>query len=711
MEPAALTATSPRRLLQNSSFDFRHSLRIHYRNPPHHKLFTLNLQDLNRPQQQAVKCIDQPCLVLAGAGSGKTGVITRKIAWLIENGYAPGQVCAVTFTNKAAREMRQRVNRLLDNKTAKGLRISTFHSLGQRILVQESQRLGYRRGFSIMDSRDVETCLEGLAHRDLGDREQLRQAQFQISRWKNDFVDPDAAATLADNDVMHAQARLYAKYQQQLLACNSMDFDDLIMLPVQLFRLHAEVLNYWQDRIRYLLIDEYQDTNTSQYEIVRALCGMRQKLTVVGDDDQSIYAWRGARPENLQRLQQDFPSLQVIKLEQNYRSTSRILGVANHLIANNRHLFEKQLWSASAAGDPVRVFPCKNADDEATRVSVDILSRRFQQNTPCKQFALLYRSNFQSRTYEKALRDHSIPYQVTGGKAFFERREIKDIMAYLRLLTNPDDDQALLRIINVPRREIGATSIRALADYAAQRKRSLDIAMRELGMLESLGQRARLRIQEFIELISELRHQAEHEDAMSFCRALVTKLEYADWLEETSNSPKQAEAALENVMELVSWIGNLQKERDNKSLAAVVSHLSLMSILENDEEQKQQDAVQLMTIHAAKGLEFDNVYLVGFEEDSLPHHQSQDADGIEEERRLAYVGITRAAKTLTLSYAKTRQKFGELQHCEPSRFIYELPEDDLEGAEHTLSKLSETEKHERGLEAFADLKALLGTAD
>ena len=510
---------------------------------------------------------------------------------------------------------------------------------------------------------------------------------------------------------MRAQAQLYLEYQQHLLTCNSMDFDDLIMLPVQLFRLHTAVLNHWQDKIRYLLIDEYQDTNTSQYEMVSALCGMRQKLTVVGDDDQSIYAWRGARPENLQRLQQDYPSLQVIKLEQNYRSSSRILGVANHLIANNRHLFDKKLWSASAAGDPIRVFPCKNADDEATRVVVDILSRRFQQDTPCRQFAILYRSNFQSRNYEKALRDHSIPYQVTGGKAFFDRREIKDIMAYLRLLTNPDDDQALLRIINVPRREIGAASVRALAGYATARKRSLDIAMRELGMLEALGQRARMRIQDFIELISELRQQAVHDDAMSLCQTLVTKLDYAAWLEESCSSPKQAEAALDNVMELISWIGNLQKERDDKSLAAVVAHLSLMSFLENDEEQKQQDAVQLMTIHAAKGLEFDNVYLVGFEEDSLPHHQSQDADGIEEERRLAYVGITRAATTLTLSYAKTRQKFGELQHCEPSRFLYELPEADLEGAEHTLSKLSENEKHQRGLDAFADLNALLGTAD
>jgi ATP-dependent DNA helicase Rep len=671
----------------------------------------LNLQDLNQPQQQAVKCIDRPCLVLAGAGSGKTGVITRKIAWLIQQGYATQHICAVTFTNKAAREMRQRVNRLLDKKTTKGLRISTFHSLGQRILIQESHRLGYRRGFSIMDSRDVEACLDGLAHRLEQNTDYIKQTMVQISRWKNDFIAPAEATATADTPLLQAQAHLYQEYQQHLLACNSMDFDDLIMLPVQLFRNHTEVLNNWQDRIRYLLIDEYQDTNTSQYELVKALCGIRQKLTVVGDDDQSIYAWRGARPENLQRLQQDFTKLEVIKLEQNYRSSNRILGAANQLIANNQHLFEKKLWSVSGAGDLIRVFPCRNAEDEANRVVVDILSKRFQENTPCSQFAILYRSNFQSRNYEKALRDHSIPYQVAGGNAFFERREIKDIMAYLRLLTNPDDDQALLRIINVPRREIGTTSIKALATYAGSRKRSLNIAMRELGLLESLGNRARIRIQEFSELISELRLKAQQDDAMGLCRTLILEIGYADWLGETCTSSKQAEAAMENVMELISWIGNLQRDRDDKSLDAVVSHLSLMSILENDEDHKPQDAVQLMTIHAAKGLEFEQVYLVGFEEDSLPHHQSQDTDSIEEERRLAYVGITRAASNLTLSYAKTRQKFGERLQCEVSRFLYELPESDLEGAEHTSSKLSDNERHQRGLDTFADLKALLGTAE
>ena len=342
---------------------------------------------------------------------------------------------------------------------------------------------------------------------------------------------------------------------------------------------------------------------------------------------------------------------------------------------------------------------------------MDIVSKRLQENVQFRQFAILYRSNFQSRNYEKALRDQSIPYQVAGGNAFFDRREIKDIMAYLRLLANPDDDQALLRIINIPRREIGATSIRTLADYAKARRCSLDAGMREMGLLESLNRRVRLRVGEFIDLIDELRHHAENLDAMALCQRLLDMTEYRAWLDETSTSSKQAESAFENVMELVSWIGNLQKQREENSVQEIISHLSLMSMLENNESDVADDAVQLTTIHAAKGLEYDHVYLSGFEEDSLPHHQSHDAEGIEEERRLTYVAITRAGQSLTLSYAKTRQKFGELQHCEPSRFLYELPESDLEGAEHVNSKLSDDEKHQRGLDAFADLKALLGGAD
>ena len=673
----------------------------------------MKLQDLNPPQQQAITCVDQPCLVLAGAGSGKTRVITHKIAYLIHQaGYDPSTIRALTFTNKAAREMKQRATALLGKKHAKGLGISTFHTLGLRILQSEYYTLGYRKGFSIMDSRDVESCLSELtlrSHQD--DPSFVKQTMYQISRWKNEFIDASRAQSIAESPLEEIQANIYQAYQQHLRACNSMDFDDLIMLPVHLFRSNDDVLLKWRGKIHYLLVDEYQDTNTSQYELINLICGLRQKLTVVGDDDQSIYAWRGARPENIIRLREDFPDLQVIKLEQNYRSTSRILNSANTLIAKNPHLFEKKLWSAAGAGEFIRVFPCKNTDDEASRVAVDIISRRFQTNDAYSRFAILYRSNFQSRNYEKALRDHSIPYQITGGTAFFERREVKDIMAYLRLLCNPDDDQALIRIINTPRREIGTATIQGLANYARSRHCSLGQAMHELGLRETIGNRAAHRLQGFGDLISEMRIEVEQLDAMALAKLLIAKLDYSDWLSETSGSQKQADDAMENVLELISWIGNLQKTRGDNSLAGLISHLSLMSILENDEDNNQQDAVQLMTLHAAKGLEFPHVYLVGFEEDSLPHHQSQDADGLEEERRLAYVGITRAEKTLTLCHAKTRQKFGELQHCEPSRFLFELPEEDLEGAEHLASKLTESEKAAKAMNTFADLKAMLGGSD
>jgi ATP-dependent DNA helicase Rep len=534
---------------------------------------------------------------------------------------------------------------------------------------------------------------------------------YQISHWKNEFIDPISAIRTADTPLLESQARLYQQYQEHMLACNTLDFDDLIMMPVILFRRNEDALLKWRGKIHYLLVDEYQDTNTSQYELIKLISGLRQKLTVVGDDDQSIYAWRGAKPENINLLGQDFPTLEVIKLEQNYRSSGRILNSANQLISINEHLFEKKLWSASGPGEFIRVIPCRNADDEASRVAQDILTRRFQTNDDYKKFAILYRSNFQSRVFEKSLRDNSVPYQITGGTAFFERSEIKDVMAYLRLVTNPDDDRALLRIINVPRREIGASTIKTIANYAGSRHNSIGRTIKEYGLQQNLAKRAWIKIQSFSDLIDELRNKSKEMDALAFSKHLITTLDYEHWLRDISTSSKQADSAIENLTELTSWIGNLQKQRDDSSIESLVTHLSLMSILENDDEKNEQDAVQLMTLHAAKGLEFPHVYMVNFEEDSLPHHQSQEADSIEEERRLAYVGITRAEKTLTLSYAKQRQRFGETLQCEPSRFLYELPEDDLEGAEHIASKLSPDEKKLQGLGHLADLKAMLNAAN
>jgi len=674
----------------------------------HDRIRRMNLQHLNQPQRDAVQTIQQPCLVLAGAGSGKTRVITQKIAWLIrQHGLRADRIRAVTFTNKAAREMRQRASDLLSREESKGLKISTFHTLGLGILQRQYAELGYRKGFTIMDSRDVEDCLAELQHKDDPEPELVKQTRHVISNWKNDFVSPEQALAQADDALHHHHARVYLAYQEHIRACNAVDFDDLIMLPVMLFRDHPDILDHWRERVHYLLVDEYQDTNTSQYELIRLLCAVRQKLTVVGDDDQSIYAWRGARPENINRLSDDFPSLKVVKLEQNYRSSGRILKVANQLIAHNPHLFDKNLWSAAGQGEHIRVLPCKNDQDETRQVVVDIIGKHFQNNACYDQFAILYRGNHQSRLYEKALRENSVPYQVTGGTAFFERSEIKDLTAYLRIIANPDDDRALLRIINTPRREIGASTIQAIGQYAAWRHKGISSILHEAGLEEKLARKAWYRVQGFSNWLDEKRRDAEHLDCMALTRQIIQQLDYADWLRSTSNSQKQADARLENVEELISWIGNLQKNRDDDSLPSIVSQLTLMSILENSDDKQQAGGVNLMTLHAAKGLEFPYVYLVGFEEDSIPHAQCQDDAGIEEERRLAYVGITRAEKNLTLSYAQTRQKYGEVIQCDPSRFLSEMPPEELEGADFGGPKLSAAEKKSRGLEHLAGLQDLL----
>jgi ATP-dependent DNA helicase Rep len=392
--------------------------------------------------------------VLAGAGSGKTRVITHKLAYLIRDcGIAARHIAAVTFTNKAAREMKQRVGGLLHGKESSGLIVSTFHTLGLNILKREHARLGYRPGFSIFDAQDSTALLRELWQQAANDSS-VEQVQVRISHWKNGLLSPEAALAQAQDEGELAAARVFALYQQHLRAYNAVDFDDLIRYPVQLLQEHRAVLETWEHRIRYLLVDEYQDTNASQYQLVKLLMGRRGALTVVGDDDQSVYAWRGARPENLRLLAEDFPKLKVIKLEQNYRSTRRILRAANHLIARNPHVFEKRLWSELGEGDPIRVLHCRDEEHEAERVVSELLHYQLRHRASLRDYAILYRGNYQARVFERVLREHRIPYFLSGGTSFFERVEIKDIMAYLRLLVNHDDDNAFLRIINTPRREI-----------------------------------------------------------------------------------------------------------------------------------------------------------------------------------------------------------------------------------------------------------------
>ena len=665
------------------------------------------MKGLNPSQREAARYVGGPLLVLAGAGSGKTRVITHKIAHLIgECGIPARHVCAVTFTNKAAREMRARAASQVRGREARGLTISTFHTLGLDILRRHPEGAGLRPGFSLFDAQDAESVLkEHLRRSARADASSVPGVQTRISRWKNDLIPPQRALDLAEDDYEADLARLYGDYERSLRAYNAVDFDDLILAPVRLFHEHPEVLETWQGRIRYLLVDEYQDTNGAQYELVRHLVGPRGALTVVGDDDQSIYAWRGARPENLARLKTDYPHLKVVMLEQNYRSSGRILGLANALIANNPHVFEKRLWSALAPGDPPRILTCRDDNHEAERVVSEILHRHFTQGEGFGRFAILYRGNHQARPFEKALRAHNVPYFLSGGTSFFARTEVKDLMAYLRLLANPQDDAAFLRIVNIPRREIGPTTLETLAAYAAERGVPMLAACEELGLGQHLGERGQHRLAQFAAWLGGFARRAETEPVAAV-RALVEGMRYADWLRENASSREVAERRMENVTDLLDWLGALHKgELQEKTLAEMVNHLSLMDVLERQAEEEGGERVALMTLHAAKGLEFPHVFMVGMEEELLPHRTSIEAETIEEERRLAYVGITRAQVSLTFTLAQRRKRYGELIECEPSRFLSELPADQVDW--DVRREITQEERQARGRAHLASLRDML----
>jgi ATP-dependent DNA helicase Rep len=619
--------------------------------------------------------------------------------------YSADQIAAITFTNKAAREMRERASQLLTKEEAKGLTVSTFHTLGLNIIKREAKRLGYKNNFSILDAQDSAAILKELAHKE--DVEEADNLRWIISRWKNDFISVEQAALQANTTDEKLAAILYEKYQRQIKAYNAVDFDDLIVLPVRLFEQHPDALQFWQNKLRYLLIDEYQDTNACQYRFIRLLSGIRGALTAVGDDDQSIYAWRGARPENIAQLQKDYPMLKVVKLEQNYRSTARILQSANKLIGNNPHLFEKNLWSTLGEGDPIRIMPCRNPEHEAEKVVSEILKARFRDRAAFKDFAILYRGNHQSRLFEKLLRENNITYKISGGTSFFERAEVKDILAYLRLIANPDDDAAFLRIINTPKREIGTSTLEKLGEYAHERHTSLFNAAQELGFAQRIFAKATQRIETFCFWLHELIRAADSADPTKIVQQVITDIGYDDWMKNTCNTPKQAEARMKNVWEIVDWVRKLHDDGAGKeTLSDIIAHMSLVDMLERNSEEKEQDAVSLMTLHGAKGLEFPSVFLIGMEEELLPHANSVDEHSIQEERRLAYVGITRAQKNLTISYAKTRSRYGEASIVEPSRFIDELPPEHLEWEDKKV--ITPEQRQETASAYVSNLKALLG---
>jgi ATP-dependent DNA helicase Rep len=625
---------------------------------------------LNPAQDEAVRHCDGPLLVLAGAGSGKTRVITEKIGHLVDRRRVdPSRIAAITFTNKAAAEMRERVGRRLGGEAREALTVCTFHALGLRFLQQEHALAGLRRGFSVFDADDSAALVKELAPRG-ANAEAVEQLRSLVSRAKNAGLTPAQAAEVAASPREHEAAAVYADYQRRLAAFNAVDFDDLIRLPLALLDADPDLRARWQARYAHLLVDEYQDTNAAQYGLLRALAGGGMPFTAVGDDDQSIYAWRGADPHNLKALKRDFPDLRVIVLEQNYRSSQRVLRVANALIANNPHLFEKKLWSGLGEGEPVRVLPCRDPEHEAECVVADLVHRAAAGRRCWSDFAILYRGNHQARVLERALRLAEVPYHLTGGTAYFDRAEIKDLVAYLRLIANPDDDAAFLRVVNTPRREIGAATLERLGQMAATRNLSLLRTASSLDALRALPARPAVALGDFVRLIEGLAGRARREPAAAVARALVQAVDYARHLAEGSRDAGHAARRQAYLEEFLAFL-----EAGERATATLAAQLALLG---RDDQDRRGEAVRLMTLHASKGLEFPVVYLVGLEEGVLPHESALMEGSVEEERRLLYVGITRAREALTLSHAESRRRYGRIEKVGPSRFLAELPHAELD---------------------------------
>ncbi|MFT6269947.1 MAG: ATP-dependent DNA helicase Rep [Alphaproteobacteria bacterium] len=668
---------------------------------------------LNPAQQAAVEYISGPCLVLAGAGSGKTRVITNKIAYLVNVcKYKPSQIAAVTFTNKAAREMKERVSQTLGKKESRGLKVSTFHTLGLNIIKKHVTTLGYKAGFSLFDDKDSYALLNDLTSEEYaGDKDLLNHLQRSISNWKNELIMPLNAVQMnaKSTGVESEHAAFYQEYARHMQAYNALDFDDLILLPTVLLQQHQTIREKWQNTIRYLLVDEYQDTNTSQYQLVRLLVGERARFTVVGDDDQSIYSWRGAQPKNLSLLKEHYPQLKLVKLEQNYRSSQRILHSANILIQNNPHLFDKRLFSELGQGDKLKVLVAKNEDHEADKVTAELMAHKFMNDTKYKNYAILYRGNHQSRVFEKVLMQNRIPYKISGGTSFFGRGEVKDTMAYLRVLTNQSDDNAILRVINTPSRGIGRVTLAKIGEFANLNGTGLFDAMCHPQINAVLGDKAGISVQEFTKLIAITSDNVTRGDTEAVLRDFIKSLQYEEYLYAQSPSPKAAEIAMKNVSTLFGWVQDLLKGdalHAPMTLPEVVQRLTLRDMMERGEDDADADQVQLMTLHASKGLEFPYVFMVGMEEGLLPHQSSIDEDNIDEERRLAYVGITRAQQQLYFTIARERRQYGESIEPTPSRFLYELPADDVEW-EWQKKPDSEEVRQEKTAKGIAALKKLL----
>ncbi|SSY80429.1 UvrD-helicase domain-containing protein [Alysiella crassa] len=629
---------------------------------------------LNPQQQEAVEYLGGALFVLAGAGSGKTRVITEKIAYMLQSGYKPHHIAAITFTNKAAKEMQERITQRLGKERTRGLTVSTFHALGMRILREEAGHIGYKKNFSILDSSDSAKIIAEML--DTTGREAIFKAQHQISLWKNNLLEPAQVYALCEDEWQTQIAQVYTLYQETLLHYQAVDFDDLIRLPAILLRDNREVRQKWQTRLQYLLVDECQDTNACQYMLLKLLTGLEARFTVVGDDDQSIYAWRGANMENLRRLQEDYPQLKVIKLEQNYRSTARILRIANALIGHNPKLFPKTLWSNLGEGEAARIVACRDETHEAEYVVGQIQANKAIYGANYADFAILYRGNHQARVFEETLRAARIPYQISGGQSFYDKSEIKDVLAYMRLLANPNDDPAFLRAATAPKRGIGDMTLGKLNEYAKAHECSLWAASGSLNALAELSTKSREAVQQFMALLRDYQLRAAQDAAGDVIQDLLADIRYEDYLIDlNAENIKSAENRWRNVQDLCDWLRR-KSDEDGRNLIELSQTIALMTLLEG-KDGEEVDAVKLSTLHASKGLEYPFVYLVGCEEGLFPHADSVEEGGLEEERRLMYVGITRAKQQLTMTYCKKRKRAGAWQYPEPSRFFDEMPSDDV----------------------------------
>jgi DNA helicase II / ATP-dependent DNA helicase PcrA len=686
--------------------------------PPIHPLFVnepMNIAKLNPEQRAAVLLTEGPLLLLAGAGSGKTRVITMRIAYLLrEKKIAPEYLLAVTFTNKASREMLQRVIGLVGRERCAGIGISTFHALGMRILRSGIERLGYKKNFSIYAGADQERLLRDLIRTtDSTGTSLVSQVLWCISSAKNRLIAPRNFKPRHNDPVSTLTARIYPLYQRALRACNAVDFDDILMLSAHLLVEHADLLSLWRKQFLYVMVDEYQDTNFAQYQLLRLLCDDHRNLCVVGDDDQSIYGWRGAAPENILDFERDYKGARVIKLEQNYRSTCNILAAANAVIGNNPRPHPKKLWSASGAGAGIELLSCRDDEEEAKFVVERIMAQRAESSDPLSSFAILYRTNAQSRPFEEQLRYENIPYVLIGGQQFFDRKEVKDALAYLRVIANPQDEVNLLRILNYPKRGIGETSAHALIETSARLHKSIWEILRHPQSLNHLGEKPLAAIQNFTKIIVKYRQRFHTSvNAANTFRELILEIGMEDDIWRSAENIEQGKRRLENLAEAVSALAAYEGRETQATLTGFLEKVSLLDADEPNREEKEnklrRDAVVLMSLHASKGLEFPHVFLAGIEEETIPHCTAEgEAADLAEERRLLYVGITRAQKTLTLLHARHRKKYGRLRPRQPSRFLSEIPEELLQRAALSAVAQSEEEKDQAANDFFANLKARL----